>query len=105
MFVPPHSRSSTMPGRKIRLTWHYDPALYAPAEYRKACRYEAFLPDLLENSAIALNGDVAGVVSDAEAAIRTLNDAARPALDPLARLLLRTESAMAAAATGRPRPP
>ncbi len=36
--------------------------------------------------------DVAGVVSEAEAAIRELNTNARPALAPLARLLLRTES-------------
>ncbi len=35
---------------------------------------------------------MAGVVSDAEAAIQQLNATARPALAPLARLLLRTES-------------
>jgi Fic family protein len=92
MFVPLPRDHQQMPGQKTRLTWHYDASLYAPAKYRKACRYEAFLPDLLENTAIALNGDVAGVVSDAEAAIRALNDSARPALEPLARLLLRTES-------------
>jgi Fic family protein len=81
-----------MPGQKIRLTWQYDPNLYAPAKYRRACRYDAFLPDLLTKTEISLEGEVAGVVSDAEAAIRALNDSARPALDPLARLLLRTES-------------
>jgi Fic family protein len=41
---------------------------------------------------LGLDAEVAGVVSEAEAAIRTLNAAARPALAPLARLLLRTES-------------
>ena len=35
---------------------------------------------------------MAGVVSEAEAAVRGLNDTAHPALAPLARLLLRTES-------------
>jgi hypothetical protein len=35
---------------------------------------------------------MAGVVSGAETAIRSLNDGARPALRPLVRLLLRTES-------------
>jgi Fic family protein len=35
---------------------------------------------------------LAGVVSDAEAAVRSLNERANPALRPLARLLLRTES-------------
>ncbi len=41
---------------------------------------------------LSLDAEVAGVVSEAEAAIRGLNDVARPALAPLARLLLRTES-------------
>jgi Fic family protein len=81
-----------MPGKKIRFTWQYDPSLYAPATYRRACRYEAFLPDRLANLDIVLNGEIAGIVSDAEGSIRTLNDSARPALAPLARLLLRTES-------------
>jgi Fic family protein len=81
-----------MPGQRIRLTWQHDPTLYAPAKYRKACRYDAFLPDPLQRMDIALNGEVAGVVSDAEAAIRALNDTARQGLAPLARLLLRTES-------------
>ncbi len=39
-----------------------------------------------------LTSERAGVVADAEAAVRSLNDHARPALRPLARLLLRTES-------------
>ncbi|MCC7052485.1 MAG: Fic family protein [Gemmatimonadaceae bacterium] len=42
--------------------------------------------------AIPLGADTAGVVSEAEAAIQRLNASARPALAPLARLLLRTES-------------
>jgi Fic family protein len=41
---------------------------------------------------LSLEARVAGVVSEAEAAIRGLNDTARPGLAPLARLLLRTES-------------
>jgi Fic family protein len=41
---------------------------------------------------VALPGEVAGVVSDAEKAISDLNRAAGPELMPLARLLLRTES-------------
>jgi Fic family protein len=40
----------------------------------------------------SLDARVAGVVSDAENAIRDLNEVAQPALAPLARLLLRTES-------------
>ncbi|MGH7700451.1 MAG: Fic family protein [Gemmatimonadales bacterium] len=41
---------------------------------------------------MSLTGTVAGAVSEAEAAIRGLNDVTHPALAPLARLLLRTES-------------
>ncbi|HEX7048927.1 MAG TPA: Fic family protein [Longimicrobiales bacterium] len=81
-----------MPGRRVSLTWRYDPTLYAPARYRRACRYEAFIPDGLMGMSLNLPAEVAGIVSEAEAAIRSLNDAAQPALAPLARLLLRTES-------------
>jgi Fic family protein len=73
-------------------TWEHDPALYAPARYRKACRYRVFIPDALEERPVNLPGSVAGVVSDAEDAIRRMNAQAHPALQPLARLLLRTES-------------
>jgi Fic family protein len=79
-------------GRLVRRTWTYDPALYAPPRYRRACSYEAFLPDELTGPEVRLSGDLAGVVSDAEAAVHRLNAIARPALVPLARLLLRTES-------------
>ncbi len=81
-----------MPGRRIPLFWQHDPTLYAPAKHRKACRYEAYVPDPLAELKLSLSGAVAGVVSDAENAIRGLNSFARPALAPLARLLLRTES-------------
>lgn len=39
-----------------------------------------------------LNIELVGLISEAETAIRSLNDVALPALAPLARLLLRTES-------------
>jgi Fic family protein len=81
-----------MPGRKVALTWEHDPTIYAPARYRRACRYEAFIPVELAEFELSLDAVTAGVVSEAEAAIRALNDVARPALAPLARLLLRTES-------------
>jgi hypothetical protein len=41
---------------------------------------------------LSLPAEIAGLVSEAEGAIRTLNATAKPALAPLARLLLRTES-------------
>ena len=81
-----------MPGHTISLVWEHDPTIYAPAKHRRACRYEAFVPDGIAELGLSIEASVAGMVSEAEDAIRRLNDSARPALAPLARLLLRTES-------------
>jgi Fic family protein len=81
-----------MPGRWVKQSWRYDPTLDAPARYRRACHYDAFVPDPISTMEIGLPGQVAGLVADAEAAIRILNAAGGAALAPLARLLLRTES-------------
>ncbi len=81
-----------MRGRLERRRWRPDPDLYAPARYRRPCDYEVFIPDTIAALDIELSGDLAGVVSDAESAIAALNAEARPALLPLARLLLRTEA-------------
>ena len=81
-----------MRGRTVSLTWHHEPALQAPAKYRRACRYEAFIPEPVLGTEFMLPAKTAGVAAQAEASIRDLNAAARPALEPLARLLLRTES-------------
>jgi Fic family protein len=81
-----------MRGRYIKSRWAYDPSVYAPAKFRRACGYDAFVPDPVAEIELHLSGDVAGVVSDAEAAVLSLNARARPGLQPLARLLLRTES-------------
>lgn len=81
-----------MPGRLIPCTWQHDPTLHAPARYRRACSYDAFVPDPLATLPFRLSPQVAGLVSEAEGAIRALNARAAPALAPFARLLLRTES-------------
>jgi Fic family protein len=81
-----------MRGALVSKTWEYDPTLYAPPRYRKACRYDAFVPARLAGEPFRLSSSVVGVVSDAEQAIASLNATAHPALEPLARLLLRTES-------------
>ena len=81
-----------MPGHHIRHFWRYDPTLYAPPKYRRACAYDAFIPDRLADLKLTLDGATAGIVSDAEGAIRDLNAHRAGALAPLARLLLRTES-------------
>jgi Fic family protein len=65
--------------------------LYAPKRYRRACSYEAFIPDALGNLHVRIPGEVAAAVSDAETSIANLN-AGGLHLAPLARLLLRTES-------------
>jgi len=81
-----------MGGRSVRRIWEHDPTTYAPARYRRACSYEAFIPDPITGVAIELSGDILGVLSEAEKAIADLNQVAAPELAPLARLLLRTES-------------
>jgi len=78
-------------GHLVEAIWTYDPTTYAPPRYQKSCRYEAFIPDPLRQLP-AIEPAVAGTISAAEDAIRALNAAAKPALQPLARLLLRTES-------------
>ena len=81
-----------MRGKYVHRVWKADPTIYAPPRYRRACEYDAFIPDPVAGLAVNLPGDVAGVVSDAEKAIADLNRAAGPELMPLARSLLRTES-------------
>jgi len=81
-----------MPGRYVSRVWTHDPTIDAPAKYRRACGYEAFIPVKLPRLPLSLDAHVAGTVSEAEAAIRELNAGARPALAPLARLLLRSEA-------------
>jgi Fic family protein len=79
-------------GHTISKIWQADPTINAPPKYRRACRYGAYVPGRLADLDLRLQGDVAGVVAEADAAVRELNAFARPALAPLARLLLRTES-------------
>ena len=81
-----------MRGRFVTRVWKHDPSLYAPAKYRRACKYEAFIPQPIAGMTFSLDARGAGVVSDAENAIRELNAVAPRALAPLARLLLRTEA-------------
>lgn len=81
-----------MRGRYETKTWQYNPALYAPPRYRRACQYECFIPEPIRNLSLSLPADIAVVISDAELAIAELNRKAGPEFGPFARLLLRTES-------------
>lgn len=77
----------------IRRTWPGDPDAPSRAG-RLPCDFEAYVPDLLEDRRITLDGDVAADVADAEIAIARLNAEAAALVDTeaLARLLLRAES-------------
>lgn len=88
----PIQRLDAVTGLLIPKIWEHNPTLDAPAAYRRACRYEAFIPDELTALDVRLDARLAGLVSEAENAVRRLNDEGGPALAPLARLLLRTES-------------
>ena len=81
-----------MPPNRVSLIWQHNPTVYAPARYRKACGYESYIPAPLAALDLSLGAATAGIVSDAERAIQRLNASVQPALAPLARLLLRTES-------------
>ena len=81
-----------MPGYSTPRTWLSNPTLNAPARFRAACRYASFTPEPLATLNVSLSAQLAGLVSEAERELRELNDRGGPALDPLARLLLRTES-------------
>lgn len=81
-----------MTGQLIPKIWQSNPTLYAPAKYKRACKYDAFVPIELTGMEFSLDASVAGLISEAETAIRALNQTGGNALDPLARLLLRTES-------------
>jgi len=79
--------------RVIRRHWPGNPD--APSRRgREVCEFEAYCPDALAARKVALDGDVAADVTDAEAAIARLNAEASTLADTeaLARLLLRAES-------------
>lgn len=85
-----------MRGRYERKTWRHDPTLYAPRRYRRACSYDVFIPDPLPTGErsldFSISSELATTLSEVEREIITLNQMADPALQSLARLLLRTES-------------
>lgn len=61
---------------------------------RQGCNYDAYLPDRLAGWELALPADLVADITDAEEAIRRLNDSgtAHVSLEGLARFLLRAES-------------
>lgn len=81
-----------MPGRYESRIWPSDATRDAPPRHRRACRYEVHLPERLGGLELRLDTALTALVSEAEQALFALNAEGGPALAPLARLLLRTES-------------
>jgi len=78
----------------VRRRWVSDVTSGLPRRDRRACEYEAYLPDPLQGRSFLLDGAVAADVADAERAIQGLAVEAATLLDTeaLARLLLRAEA-------------
>jgi Fic family protein len=81
-------------GTGIKRRWVSDVTSGLPRRDRRACEYEAYLPDPLQGRSFRLDGAVAADVADAERAIQRLDVEAATLLDTeaLARLLLRAEA-------------
>lgn len=75
---------------------HWEPNLgaFGGRRARAGFQYAAFVPDTVAESDLALPGDVAAVTTEAEVAVRELNQASvrLQSLESLARQLLRAES-------------
>jgi len=78
----------------IRRRWRSEVGSGMSRKDRQSCDYEAYVPDPLAGRRIALDGDVAADVADAEVAIARLNVEVSALIDTeaLARILLRAES-------------
>jgi Fic family protein len=78
----------------VRKRWTSDITSGLPRRDRRACEYEAYLPDSLSGRSFLLDGAVAADVADAERAIQRLDVEAETLMDTeaLARLLLRAEA-------------
>ena len=55
-----------MRGQLVSRTWQHDPTLYAPPKYRRACGYDAFIPDLIGAIDVSLGGDALASMSEAD---------------------------------------
>lgn len=82
-----------MPGAEKR-RWTPREGAYGGRASRRSFDYRAFVPDRVAGLDLALPGDVANVVTEAEVAVRRLNETSPRlgALEALARQLLRAEA-------------
>lgn len=77
----------------LRRHWVTEPGVSLARRDRRSCEYEAYVPDLLADRRIVLDGDTAADIADAERAIAVLDAQASALIDTeaLARILLRAE--------------
>ena len=78
----------------VKLRWPANLSSGLSRRDRQGCDYEAYAPDLLVGRSFSLEGSTAADVSDAEDAIRRLNqdNSALADSEAMARLLLRAEA-------------
>lgn len=78
----------------VKSTWEASTVSGLARRDRRSCEYDAYVPDFLKARSYLIDGDVAADTSDAEAAVRRLNESARALAhtEALARLLLRAEA-------------
>lgn len=81
-----------MRGRMVHQVWQPRSDSLSPRRFRRECGYDAFIPDRLDASRFNLPIDIAAYLSEAEAAIQRLQEQGDRLLDPLAHLLMRSES-------------
>lgn len=81
-----------MRGRLIVKTWQSDSGLYAPARFKRAFKYEAFIPDFVADFDESIKAELTSLISRAESAQHQLNDLRSGALAQFEKLLLRSES-------------
>lgn len=80
--------------RFVERQWEADLSAFGGRRARSGFRYRAYVPDPIAALDVALPGDVAAVVTEAELEVRRLNESspALQSLESLARQLLRAES-------------
>src|SRR5690606_39640220 len=81
-----------MPGNTTLRIWPSSGDTSIPPRHRRACEYRIFTPEPLGHLRPTRSAELAVLLAEAQTAMHDLNGEAQPALVPLARLLLRTES-------------
>ena len=78
----------------LKRRWEPDLGAFGGRKARAGFSYEAFVPDPIAEQELPLPGDVAAVLTEAELAVRQLNQVSPrlQSLEALARQLLRAES-------------